>query len=104
MTVFWALIGVAAGACLGLAFFGGLWWTTHRLVTARAPGLLLVASLTTRLAVMALGLVLLGRADTAALLGALVGLIGTRIAVVRAASHTPLGLVPATTRRASERN
>jgi F1F0 ATPase subunit 2 len=91
MTLVWALIGVGGGACLGLAFFGALWWTTQRLVTARVPGLLLAGSLIARLGILALGLIVLARADTAALVGALFGLIGVRIVVVRAASHPRLG-------------
>lgn len=91
MTVLWPVLGVVAGACLGLVFFGGLWWTTQRLVTAREPGLLLAGSLIARLAILALGLIVLARADPAALVGALFGLIAVRIVMIRAASQGRLG-------------
>lgn len=86
MTALWFVVGVALGACLGLVFFAGLWWTTQRLVDARRPGLLLAGSLLARLVILGLGLVVLARLDPAALIGALLGVIGVRIAMVRAAS------------------
>jgi len=86
MIALWIVVGVVVGACLGLVFFGGLWWTTQRLATARQPGLLLALSLLTRLAIVALALVVLARFNAAALIGALFGLIAVRIAMVRAVS------------------
>lgn len=86
MMVFWFVVGVVAGAWLGLVFFGGLWWTTQRLATARQPGLLLAGSLLIRLVILGLSLFVLAQLNPAALIGALFGLIGVRIAMVRAAS------------------
>lgn len=91
MMVLWFVVGVVAGACLGLVFFGGLWWTTQRLFSARQPGLLLAGSLLARLVILGLSLVVLAQVDPAALIGAMFGLIGVRIAMVRAASSGRLG-------------
>ncbi len=46
---------LAAGMLVGAFYFGGLWWTVRRVVRARRPGLLLLASYWLRTAV-AMGL------------------------------------------------
>lgn len=45
----------AAGAALGVVFFGGLWWTVQRAVTAPRPGMLFIGSLLLRMGVVAGG-------------------------------------------------
>jgi F1F0 ATPase subunit 2 len=90
VTALLLILGVVAGSCIGAGFFGALWWTTHRLSTARRPGLLLAASLFGRLGLLALSLVVLVRLDAALLIGALIGLIVVRVAMTHAASHDRL--------------
>ena len=92
MTLFAA--GVAIGVAAGLVFFGGLWWTTQRLTTTRRPGLLLTTSLITRLGALTVCLLAVARFDGAALIGALCGLIATRIVMTRAASQDRLWSFP----------
>jgi F1F0 ATPase subunit 2 len=91
----WAILavaGVAAGVVAGLVFFGGLWWTSQRLVTSRRPGLLVVGSLLVRMIVVAGTLVLLARIDVVLLVGAVIGLVAARTALTRAAMQ---GRLPA---------
>jgi F1F0 ATPase subunit 2 len=67
---------LAAGALLGLAFFGSLRWTLTRLATARRPRLALAAALLVRWALLGGALVLAvrlgGWAGTAATMAGLV--------------------------------
>jgi F1F0 ATPase subunit 2 len=78
--------GAVVGAALGLVFFGGLWWTSRRLVDASHPALLVTVSLVVRLALVAVALVLHARAAPLLVLGALGGLITARLILTRAAT------------------
>ncbi|MDX1607019.1 MAG: ATP synthase subunit I [Candidatus Competibacterales bacterium] len=83
------LLAPAAGALLGLMFYGGLWWTVRRLADSRQPALLLAASLLLRGALAAAGLYLVAAGDWRRLLAALAGLLLVRVALTRALP-TPL--------------
>lgn len=75
--------GAIAGIVLGLAYFGGLWWTVRRLPSSRRPGLWITASVLLRLALLLPILYLLlqlGFAPFAATVG---GFIVARIALSR---------------------
>ncbi|HEY8496475.1 MAG TPA: ATP synthase subunit I [Limnochordales bacterium] len=50
------VLPLAAGAVLGLFYFGGLWWTTQRIGRVRQPALLLLGSFVVRMAVILAGL------------------------------------------------
>lgn len=50
--VIWFVFALIAGAGLGLFYFGLLWVTVRRIPHARRPGLLVLASLLGRLAVV----------------------------------------------------
>lgn len=78
--------GVAAGLVVGLVFFGGLWSTARRLPTSSRPGLLIALSLLGRLTVLTVVMVVLARIDVTLLVGSLVGVVATRLALVRAAT------------------
>ena len=80
----WAgpVVGLVAGAVLGLAYFGGLLVTVRRLRDGAGPGLLAL-SLLARLALVAAALVLLVRWSPAAVAAALVGLVAVRVALTR---------------------
>jgi F1F0 ATPase subunit 2 len=90
--VIMAALGVVVGIVTGLVFFGGLWWTSHRIVTSDHPGLVVATSLVLRMLVLAAALVLLARTDTAAFVGAVVGVVASRIALTRAAARGRLSL------------
>lgn len=88
MTATWLLLlplGAGAGAVLGGAFFGGLWWTSRRLTTSANAGLVVATSYLSRMAVLAVCLTLLARAHPVLIAGALIGLIGARAGWVRLA-------------------
>lgn len=75
--------GTLVGVALGLVVFGGLWWTTRRLTDSRRPALLLTASFLLRLVIAAGALVGLARAEPTLLIGALVGVLIARVALIR---------------------
>ncbi len=78
------LAGVVAGFALGALYFGVLWRTLSKLPDARAPGLLMAASLVGRLVVMLAALYMLGRwGGWLALVGALVGVVAARTVQLR---------------------
>jgi F1F0 ATPase subunit 2 len=43
------ILSLLAGALLGAFFFGGLWWTVQKGLTARNPGLLFLGSFLLRM-------------------------------------------------------
>ena len=82
--------GVGAGIALGWLHFGALWQTLGGLPKARMPGLLMVASLFARMAVLLAGLYLLARwGGWVALSGALVGVVAVRAWLVRRIGRPP---------------
>ena len=76
----WMLAG-AAGLGLGSLFYGGLWWTVRRGVTARQPALWFIGSLVMRLGVVATGFFLVGDGHWPRLLPCLLGFIVARLLV-----------------------
>jgi F1F0 ATPase subunit 2 len=74
---------LSAGAILGTVFFGGLWWTVNRGLTATAPGLWFGLSALLRLGVTCSGLYLVARAGFMSLLACLCGILLARVAVTR---------------------
>ncbi len=92
-TLSWLLAG-AAGAGLGAIFYGGLWWTVRRGVTARQPALWFIGSLFLRLALVTTGFFLVGGGQLPRLLACLLGFIIARVVVLRLTakpegSHAP---------------
>jgi len=82
-----ALIPVLAGAAgvvLGMIFFGGLWWTVRRGITARRPALWFFGSLLARLGVVVAGFYFVGAGQWQRLLPCLVGFIVARFLVLLA--------------------
>lgn len=83
-----------AGILLGAIFFGGLWWTVQKGVTARQPALWFSASLLLRTGIVLAGFYLVSGADWKRLLLCLLGFVIARFAVIRltgttGASHAP---------------
>jgi len=84
--IWWGLLAAGVGAGLSVFYFGGLWMTVQRAVTAERPWALLLGSFVMRSAFVMLGfaLVLLFMGDRWELLvAALAGFIGTRSVLVR---------------------
>jgi F1F0 ATPase subunit 2 len=88
MTVDWLVdlgLSFLAGAALGSAYFAALWATVRRLPGRPRAGLWAVLSFAARVALLLAGLLLLSRwGGWPALVAALAGFLGARIAVVRA--------------------
>lgn len=74
-------LACAAGAGLGLLFFGGLWWTVQRAVASRLPAFWFAGSLLVRIGLVVTGLYLVSRGDWKRLAACLVGFVAARMAV-----------------------
>jgi F1F0 ATPase subunit 2 len=72
---------VPAGMLLGTIFFGGLWWTVSRRLTANNPALWFGLSALLRMAVLLCGLYYFARLGLPYLLASLCGLLVARGAV-----------------------
>lgn len=72
-----------AGLLLGALFFGGLWWTVLKGVSARQPALWFGASLLLRTALVLAGFYFVSGADWKRLLLCLLGFIAARFIVIR---------------------
>lgn len=77
------LLAWAAGVALGGVFFGGLWWTVRKGVTARQPALWFLASLLLRMAVVLAGFYLVSGGEWRRLLACLFGFVIARFLLVR---------------------
>ena len=76
---------LAAGMVLGALFFGGLWWTVRRGLTATNPALWFGLSALVRVAITVSGLYYIARSGWPSLLACLCGLLTARVAVMRLA-------------------
>lgn len=91
------VFSLLAGMLLGMAFFGGLWWTVQKGVASKNPALLFGASLWLRTGMVMGGFYFVSGGDWKRLLACLAGfviarLIITRLTVARMdeeASHAP---------------
>jgi len=72
---------LAAGVVLGTAFFGGLWWTVTRALTAPAPAAWFAVSALVRMAVVVCGLCCFARLGLPSLCACLCGVLVARGAV-----------------------
>ncbi len=76
-------LALAAGAALGAFYFGGLWWTTQRLITAANPAPLAFASFVVRTVVTLGGFYLAAGGHWARMLACLAGFLLARTVLVR---------------------
>ncbi len=88
------LLAAAAGALLGLIFFGGLWWTLRRAFASTRPALWVGGSLLVRMLSTSAGFVFVSAGDWRRLLSCLLGFLAARWLVLRltprVAAHTPV--------------
>ncbi len=77
------LVVTLVGVALGVAFYGGLWWTVRKGVGSRQPALWFLGSLLLRMVLVAGGLVLVGGGDWRRMLLCLLGIAIGRVAVTR---------------------
>lgn len=98
MTVGWLVdlgLSFLAGAALGAAYFAALWATVRRLAGRPRAGLWAASSFAGRVALLLAGLLLIGRwGGWPALVTALAGFLGARVAAVRALRPPPPAAAP----------
>jgi F1F0 ATPase subunit 2 len=80
--------GVLMGLVLGLVYFGGLWWTSRRIVSASGSPMLPALSLFGRLAVLAVALGLMADIQPFMLVGSLPGLVAARMLWIRSVTES----------------
>jgi len=74
-----------AGLLLGGIFFGGLWWTVRKGVSAKRPALLFLSSLLLRTVVTVAGFAVVGDGHWLRLLACLFGFVIARFMLTRLA-------------------
>jgi F1F0 ATPase subunit 2 len=77
------VIVMIAGMLLGALFFGGLWWTVRKGLSARQPALWFGTSLLLRTAIVLAGFYFVGGPDWQRLLLCLLGFLIARFIVTR---------------------
>ena len=75
------LLAGAAGLLLGAIFFGGLWWTVRKGLTARQPALWFLGSMLLRMGIALAGFYFVGRGDWRRLIACLLGFVIARFVV-----------------------
>jgi len=68
------MLSACVGFLVGLAYFGGLWWTARRAGKVKAPGVLLAASFLVRMALLISVIYAVTRGAPLGVASALVGL------------------------------
>jgi F1F0 ATPase subunit 2 len=74
---------LAAGILLGAIFFGGLWWTVRKGVTAKNPALWFLGSVLLRTGIALAGFYFVARGDWKKLLLCLLGFLIARVVGLR---------------------
>jgi F1F0 ATPase subunit 2 len=76
-------LALGAGIVLGVFYFGGLWWTTQRLLTVSNPALLALASFVVRTVLTLAGFYLVAGSHWVSLIVSLAGFLLARTILVR---------------------
>ncbi len=77
------LFALLAGDLLGILFFGGLWWTVRKGVSAKRPALWFVGSLILRTVIVLAGFYFVSNSHLERLLACLLGFFIARFIVMR---------------------
>lgn len=80
---FYLVIALVVGVIAGVVFFGGLWLTVNRMMTARHPVLLMIASLLVRAAIVLALFYIVSAGDVYRIVASLAGFLLARFVVVR---------------------
>ncbi len=78
---FLLMLAGLAGLLLGAIFFGGLWWTVRKGLTAKQPALWFLGSTLLRMGIALAGFYFVGRGDWKRLLACLAGFVVARFFV-----------------------
>ena len=71
-----------AGIALGIIFFGGLWFTVKKLITAKVPALWMLGSFILRIGIVLLGFYFVSSGSWQRLVSCLIGFIVARFIVI----------------------
>ncbi|ADV50244.1 ATP synthase subunit I [Cellulophaga sp. E16_2] len=77
------LLSFFGGTAIGALFFGGLWFTTKKVLTSKWPVSLYLGSLFIRIGFTLLGFYYIGQNDWKYMLFCLLGFISARFIVIR---------------------
>ncbi|MGK2860363.1 MAG: N-ATPase subunit AtpR [Chitinophagaceae bacterium] len=81
--VLYRVLVFITGLVLGILFFGGLWFTVKKSVTARMPALWIFSSFFLRIGITLIGFYFIAAGSWQRLLICLVGFIAARFIVIR---------------------
>ena len=76
-------LALLAGIVLGTIFFGGLWWTVLKALSARRPALWFISSMLLRTGITLAGFYVVSAGDWKRLLVCLLGFVVARLIVTR---------------------
>ena len=76
------IVAFVAGMALGTLFFGGLWLTVKKVVTAKVPALWVLGSFIFRVGIVLLGFYFIGAGSWQRLVSCLIGFIVARFIVI----------------------
>lgn len=76
-------LAAAAGLLIGLLYFGVLWWTVRRMLTARYPAVLVAGSFLVRAALAAAAIVFVAGGRLLPLLATIAGFLAGRTVLIR---------------------
>jgi F1F0 ATPase subunit 2 len=77
------VLSLLAGIALGTVFFGGLWWTTKKILAPGQPALWFIGSFLVRMSITLAGFYLIAHGIWQRLLICLVGFFLARMMVIR---------------------
>lgn len=77
------ILAFVAGIALGIFFFGGLWFTVKKIITAKTPSLWVIGSFIIRFGVVLAAFYFIGAGNWQRLVICLVGFIAARFLVIR---------------------
>jgi F1F0 ATPase subunit 2 len=82
----WGLVpALAAGLALGALFFGGLWWTVQKGLTAQRPAMLFLGSMLLRTGITLAGFYWVADQDIRRMAACLAGFVAARLIATRLA-------------------
>lgn len=84
MNEIWRVVlALVMGLLLGALFFGGLWWTVQKGLTAKHPAVLFLASMLLRTGITLAGFYVVADHDIQRLVASLVGFVIVRLIATR---------------------
>lgn len=76
------IVAFVAGMALGVLFFGGLWYTVKKIITAKMPALWVMGSFMVRIGIVLTGFYFISSGSWQRLISCLVGFITARFIVI----------------------